>query len=589
MSTHDRNLLIRIFSEKHRNFSENKHHFTLIALIFMLCPCFSRGQNTVIIPQPESCIAQSGRFLLDSTVIIGMNDNSLLPQANYLQKNLEKADGIRLAVSQDEAKANIDFRLTELAGRADTPGAYHLDVTPQKIIISASDNSGIFYGIISLLQLVDSKPAGKAILIAACRIADAPRYQWRGFMLDESRHFFGKEKVKQLLDWMAFYKLNRFHWHLTDDDGWRIGIKKYPALTAIGAIGNHTDTLAPALFYTQDEIRDIVDYAHDRFITVIPEIDMPGHATAANKAYPEFSGGSIHGYENYTFDPGNEKTYGYLSGILKEVNSLFPSHLVHLGGDEVALGMQAWAGRPTITRLVEQNQFGSLEDVEHYFFARMADTAVRMGNKVLCWDESASANLPPSRTIVLWWRQNFPSQLELAMNKKYDIVLCPRLPLYFDFVQDRSHISGRRWNGRFFNSLSDVYRFPDLQMPAAALQSKLILGIQANLWTETVKSGKRLDFMIFPRIAALAESAWTLPSQKNETSFNERLRAEFPLFDRNGIYYYNPFQPASHPEAVDFLPHIKKHYRHIKTRRHRRKSAHLKKHNIKKLHRMHGK
>jgi len=168
--------------------------------------------------------------------------------------------------------------------------------------------------------------------------------------------FFGKEKVEQLLDWMAFYKLNKFHWHLTDVNGWRLEIKKYPLLTTIGGIGNHSDSLAAAKYYTQDDIKDIVAYAQERFITVIPEIDMPGHATAANKAYPEFTGGSIPKYQNFTFDPSNEKTYQFLADILKETNKLFPSHMMHLGGDEVALGIQAWAGRPAITDMLAKKQ-----------------------------------------------------------------------------------------------------------------------------------------------------------------------------------------------------------------------------------------
>lgn len=552
----------------------------MFLFVLFFIPLLSKAQNSVIIPQPQLYIAEDGQFVLDSTVVIGVNDNTLLPQANYLQTHLEQASGIAIAVSPDESKSTIDFRLTK-AGVPDTAGAYRLDITPHKITISANDNSGIFHGVISLLQLAESRPAAQKISIDACSIIDAPRYQWRGFMLDESRHFFGKEKVEQLLDWMAFYKLNRFHWHLTDDDGWRIQIKKYPALTVLGAIGNHTDTLAPAQYYTQDEIKEIVSYARDRFITVIPEIDMPGHATAANRAYPEFSGGSMPGYENYTFDPGNKKTYSYLADILKEVNNLFPSRMIHLGGDEVALGMQAWAGRPAITKMVEQNKLASLEDVEHYFFARMADTVNNMGDRVLCWDESATADLSPAKTIVMWWRQNFPSQLEFALDKKYDVVLCPRLPLYFDFVQDKSHISGRRWNGRFFNSLRDIYHFPDMQLPGDLLQSNLILGIQANLWTETISSSKRLDFMIFPRLAALAESAWTVASHKDEASFDERLKAELPLYDRRGVYYYNPFNPLAHPEAVDFMPHIKKrikkHYRHSKVHHHSKATRHINK------------
>jgi len=537
--------------------------FSLI--FFILFFRIVSAQNINIIPLPKSIVKTEGTFQLNGNTIIGMNDNAMLPLANYLQTELKRTNGVAIAVDPDEQKAQIDLKLVN---SREVTGAYDLKIDRNKITITSSGNEGVFYGIISLLQLMRAQPAGNPINITAGEITDAPRYQWRGFMLDESRHFFGKEKVKQLLNWMAFYKLNKFHWHLTDDDGWRMEVKKYPRLAQVGGIGNHTDSLAPAKYYTQDDIKEIVAYAQDRFITIIPEVDMPGHATAANKAYPEFSGGSIRNYENYTFDPGNEKTYSYLADILKEVNTLFPSHMIHLGGDEVALGNQAWAGRPEITALLAKNKFTSLDDLEHYFFSRMADTVIAMDDKVLCWDEAASTNLNPAKTIVFWWRQNFPSQLGLSLQKKYDVVLCPRLPLYLDFVQDKTHISGRRWNGLYFNSLTDIYNFPDKVLPDDELSSPLVLGIQANIWTETIGSEKRLDFMTYPRLAALAESGWTDPALKNESSFDTRLKAELPLFDKEGIYYYNPFDPAAHPEAIDFMPRIAKHDRKGKHHKH---------------------
>ena len=535
-------------------------------VIFLLLSQFLVAQEVNLIPYPLAYQKKDGVFHLSGTTIIGMNDNSLLPQANYLQTELQRTSGIAIAVDPNEANSNIDFQITKDNRPA---GAYTLIIRPDKIILSAASNEGIFYGIVSLLQLIRSQPAANALNLQACEISDAPRYQWRGLMLDESRHFFGKEKVEQLLNWMAFYKLNKFHWHLTDDDGWRIEIKKYPQLATIGGIGNHTAPHAPAKYYTQEDIKNIVAYAQDRFITIIPEVDMPGHATAATRAYPEFSGGSIPGYENYTFDPANEKTYQFLTVVLKEVNDLFPAHMIHLGGDEVALGIQAWAGRPGISDIMTKNKFTQLTDVEHLFFNRMADTVNRLGDKVLCWDEAASTDLAPAKTIVFWWRQTVPSQLELALQKRYHVVLCPRLPLYLDFVQDKSHISGRRWNGQYFNSLDEIYDFPDRQLPQDQVQSHLLMGIQANLWTETVESNKRLDFMIFPRMAALAESAWTNAALKNEGSFDQRLKTNFAWYDKEGIYYFNPFDPLTHPEAVDFKPVIPKRKSKDKHHQHR--------------------
>lgn len=539
--------LLKAFFKK----SHNSYQFVKLMFCLLLLPVVSSAQNPNIIPLPKTYTLGDGKFSLSSKTIIGMNNASLLPQANYLQIELRKANGMSVAVDQSEGKATIDLQLVK---RDELPGAYNLKIAPERIIITSATNEGVFYGLVSLLQMVRTAPAASVVQLQGCGITDRPRFQWRGFMLDESRHFFGKEKVKQLLDWMAFYKLNKFHWHLTDVNGWRLEIKKYPKLTTIGGIGNKTDTAAEAKFYTQDEIKEVVDYAASRFITVIPEIDMPGHATAANKAYPEYSGGSTVKYPNFTFDPSNENTYQFLADILKETNSMFPSGMIHLGGDEVALGIQAWAGRPSIMEMMAKNNFTSLADLEHYFFRRMTDSVLRMGDKILCWDEAADSDLPVGKTIVFWWRQNVPSQLKLALDKKYQVVLCPRLPLYFDFVEDKCHVSGRRWSGGAFNSVSNVYNFPYREFPADQLNSNLVLGIQANVWTELIGSPKRLDFMAFPRVAALAEAAWTDSARKDEASFNERLKADFPLYDKENIYYYNPFDPGAHPEAVDFAP-----------------------------------
>ena len=530
----------------------NSLKFVKLVLILFLFPYFSSAQNVNIIPLPNSIVNGTGQFRITGGTIIGMNDASLLPQANYLQTEFQKYNGTPIPVDQDETKATIDLRLEKKDG---LPGSYALKIESSKITITAGGSDGIFYGVVSLLQMVRAQPQG-VVILPAVGITDTPRYQWRGFMLDESRHFFGKQKVKQLLDWMAFYKLNKFHWHLTDVNGWRIEIKKYPLLTTIGGVGNKTDTVAPAKYYTQADIKEIVAYAAERFITVIPEIDMPGHATAANKAYPEYSGGSVAKYPNFTFDPANEKTYQFLTDILKETNSLFPSGMIHLGGDEVALGIQAWAGRPAITDMLAKNNFGSLADLEHYFFRRMADTVIKMNDKILCWDEAAETDLPADKTIVFWWRQNVPSQLWLALQKKYQVVLCPRLPMYFDFVQDKSHIAGRRWSSTQFNTVSSVYNFPYKEFPADEIQSPLVLGLQANLWTELVESERRLDFMVFPRLAALSEAAWTEAARKDEASFNERLKLNFQWYDKAGIYYFNPFDTTLHPEPVDFAPKI---------------------------------
>jgi hexosaminidase len=528
--------------------------FKLLTVFLLLSACVW-AQNVNIIPQPFSVNRQEGQFYLNNRTTIGTSDTALSVLVGYFQKEIYKAKSIALAQNVSGSESLIELKLS---GTPQTTGAYTLNITPERITVSSSNKDGVFYGLMSLLQLIKDQQADNDnnLCLQACKIADAPRYQWRGLMLDESRHFFGKEKVKQLLDWMAYYKLNRFHWHLTDVQGWRIEIKKYPKLATIGGMGNYSDTSAEAEYYTQNEIREIVAYAAQRFITVIPEIDMPGHATAANKAYPEYSGGSVAGYPNFTFNPANENTYQYLADIIKETNSLFPSHMIHLGGDEVAYGVKAWSLDTAIARMMQKKNFEGVNQLEQYFFKRMADTVTSLNSKILAWDEATGGSLPPDKTIIFWWRQNLPGQLHLALQKNYQVVLCPRLPLYFDFLQDTGLVAGRNWNG-VFNRVTDVYSFPDRQIPADELNSKLIAGIQANIWTETIESEKRLDYMLFPRIAGLAEAAWTAPELKNEMAFTDKLKADFKNYDAGGIYYYNPFDPSFHPEVVDFVPRIR--------------------------------
>ena len=520
------------------------------ALLIFLLPLTGMAQSVRVIPQPASITASKGVFILKQGTPLIFKDTSLAWQAHYLETKMLAANKIQLHTSKT-ALNGIKLVLTQ---PNDTTGSYQLLIDKNNIVISSSTKAGIFYGIQSLLQLAVNN-VRSSVTLPALVINDAPRYQWRGFMLDESRHFFGKQKVEMLLDWMARYKLNRLHWHLTDAQGWRIQINKYPKLTTVGAIGNFTDSTASAKFYTQDEIKEIVKYAADRFITIVPEIDMPGHATAANKAYPEYSGGSVERYPNFTFNPAKEETYSFLTDIVKETNQLFPAHLFHLGGDEVAFGMQAWLKNPQITTMMANKKFTTLDELQFYFFKRMADTVLKLGDKILCWDEATPADLPANQTIVFWWRQNKPESLALALQKNYQVVLCPRLPMYFDFVQDSIHVSGRKWGEeKLFNRFSDVYNYPDKQTDAAQIQLKNIIGIQANLWSETVGSEKRLDYMLFPRMAALAEAAWVMPTNKNLNFFEEKLKAELLNYDKAGIYYYNPFNPAQHQEAVDYRP-----------------------------------
>ncbi|HEY0666663.1 MAG TPA: beta-N-acetylhexosaminidase [Sphingobacteriaceae bacterium] len=518
----------------------------LVLFITLLFVKPGHTQVCPIIPLPETAIAKPGYFIISKHTPVLINDPSLRRHAAFLQNEVLKTKGVALAF-QDQANAPA-IKLV-LSGKNSSSEAYKLSIEPSEIKIISSGEKGIFYGINSLIQLIRQLPGSEPFAISGWEITDKPALAWRGIMLDESRHFFGKETVKEMLDWMAFYKLNKFHWHLTDAPGWRLEIKKYPKLTLVGGIGNHTDSLAPAKYYTQEDIKEIVAYAAERYITVIPEIDMPGHARSANMAYPEYSGGGTAKYPEFTFNPGKEKTYSYLTDILREVNVLFPSGMIHLGGDEVSFGSKNWERDSGVKQLMQKNDLKNLKEVEDYFVRRMADTVFQMNNKVLLWDEAATGDLPSDKTIIFWWRHDRPEQLKMALDKGYSVVLCPRVPFYFDFIQDTTQRVGRIWKGAIAD-LRKVYDYMPEQESVIGKRGDQILGVQANLWTENLSTVPHLQYMLFPRIGAFAESAWSAPGKKDYTGFLERLKPQLELYKQDKIYYYNPFNPAVTPEPL---------------------------------------
>lgn len=518
----------------------------LFIVLMLVCRSLPGGvwaQGVSVIPYPASVRMQEGKFSFTGGKI-GCSAPELLPEALFLKEQLKDLS-LETKVSKREKEAVV---LLKYAEDIHSEEGYRLQITPKQVMISSRNRAGMFYGIQTFIQLVRNE--GPAL--TCCEIEDAPRFGWRGYMLDESRHFFGKEKVKQLLDWMAYYKLNKFHWHLTDEPGWRIEIKKYPDLTTVGGKGNWSNPNAPEVcFYTQDEIREIVAYAAQRHIEIIPEIDMPGHATAANFAYPQYSGGGTPEHPEFTFNVGKEEVYQFLTDVLREVTALFPSSLLHIGGDEVAYGIKAWEKDPAIQAMMKREGLRNVKEAERYFMHRMADSVRMLGKTLIGWDELLDLNVPVEGTLIMWWRHDRVYQLKKSLAEGYATVMCPRRPLYFDFIQHKEHKWGRVWSG--FCPLEDVYAFPDQGMASweiPAGQLSHIRGIQANVWTERVHNVRRLDFMTFPRICALAESAWTPAGMKDYKSFTRRMEKAYRDFDRAGIYYFDARNPEAHPEPA---------------------------------------
>lgn len=513
----------------------------VFAVAIFCVPLFSFSQQVIsLIPYPKELIQGDGVL------------NVQLP----LEVSCEQAiwENVLDRFSTDEF---ISFQpnnqtqpavLTLIADENGDPDLYKLSISSAGILISAGSDQSFFYAIQSLKQLILFSQQGENGLVSLpfLQILDQPRYGWRGFMLDESRHFFGMNEVKKILDWMALLKLNRFHWHLTDSPGWRIEIKKYPLLTEVGAIGNHTDPNAAPAYYTQNEIKEIIEYASNLHIDIIPEIDMPGHATAAARAYPEISGGGNIQHPDFTFNPGKEQTYSFLQDILEEVAEIFPSKWIHFGGDEVHFANRQWAELPEVQQLMKTEGLRNLDEVEFYFNRRMANVINVLGKTVIGWEEVAGAKLSPDadKTLLMWWRHDKERDMRKILHNQYSIILTPRIPCYFDFVQHHSHQNGRRWGG--FSSLENLYQFPDYkELRISSSSESQIQGIQASLWTETVHNVDRLDFMTFPRITALAESAWSAADNKDYDHYLERLPAWLSLMKKLDILYFDPFNPSA--------------------------------------------
>ena len=520
----------------------NAKQFFLV--LFLLLSLGGKSQKVNIIPYPASVEVNHSPCSFRKLRRFIPDEKGLSADAASLLKEKMKEMGLEVSLSKKKGKGSISFLYTDKYQHV--PEGYTLEVRKKSVTIEASHREGFIYGVQSLLQEMRSG----SVLCGV--IEDAPRFGWRGFLLDESRHFLGEKKVKQLLDIMGYYKINRLHWHLTDAPGWRIEIKAFPKLTEVGAIGNHTNPHAPASFYTQEQIRDIVAYAAMRGIEIVPEIDMPGHASAANRAYPEYKAVGTKSNPDFCFNPGKEETYAYLTQILKEVVALFPSKYLHIGGDEVHFSSSAWVNDEWVVRLMEREGLKDVREVEIFFVKRMMEVVHSLGKVAMAWDDIYEEGIPSEGNAITWWRHDKKDKVNKMLASGFPVVLCPRLPLYLDFVQDDRDQCGRRWPGNKFCTLEDVYSFPDSKLEewnVSKEKLKDILGMQGNAWGELIHEGKRLDYMLFPRMIAMAESAWSNENQKDYEFFQQRMEDCYKFLDEQDIYYYDARHPEAHPEA----------------------------------------
>ncbi|PRY02915.1 hexosaminidase [Pontibacter ummariensis] len=525
-----------------------------ITLLFtLLLPFLVLAQEPVgIIPQPVNEQRHKGSFTIDShtSIYLENRQKELKPAAKFLAVRIKEISGYQLPIKKRKGKA-ITLAIESIDGIGEE--GYKLEVNPSAIHIRANSYAGIVYGIQSVLQMLPAMRTNAVLQVPAMTIMDYPRFAWRGMHLDVSRHFFSAESVKQYIDLMATYKLNTFHWHLVDDTGWRIEIKKYPKLTKVGAWRvDHTDkpwTDRPQAklgeeatyggYYTKEQIKDIVAYAAERNVTVVPEIEMPGHVASAIAAYPHLSCGQepqlpLTGgdYTNMasSYCPGNEEVFTFLEGVLDEVVELFPSQYVHIGGDEV--DKSSWKRCPKCQARMKAEGLENVEELQSYFIKRMENYLLTKNRRIVGWDEILEGGLAPQATVMSWRGE---SGGIAAAKMGHDVVMTPGSPVYFDHYQAGPEGEPLAIGG--FNTLKKVYDYEPIPTELNEQEAMHVLGVQANVWTEYIPTASHLEYMVLPRMLALAEVGWSPKENRDWDNFNQRLQSQFRVFDQKGLTY----------------------------------------------------
>ncbi|WP_439882096.1 glycoside hydrolase family 20 protein [Pontibacter sp. MBLB2868] len=539
----------------------NNSIITLIFCLVALCTAASavaqspeNGSGVSLIPQPAKLVLKKGSFQVNAAtkIFVGTKNDELKGIGQLLAQEIQRTAGVLPTVVQKEpsGKASNFIQLT-LQQAPDTLGkeGYVLRVSPACITLAANMPNGVFLGTQTLRQLLPIQKVSAPVSIPSLEIVDKPRYQWRGMHLDVTRHFYPVEFVKKYIDYLAMHKMNTFHWHLTDDQGWRIEIKKYPKLTEVGAwrdstlIGHYWDLPQTYKkerhggFYTQDEIREVVKYAEERYINVVPEIEMPGHALAALTAYPELSctGGPFHveskwGIFHDVFCAGNEQTFTFLEDVLTEVMALFPSKVIHVGGDESP--KTRWKECPRCQARMTAEGLKDEHELQSYFVQRIEKFVNSKGRTIIGWDEILEGGLAPNAYVMSW--RGTKGGIAAAKEKHY-VVMTPGTHLYFDHYQGARDLEPTAIHG--YSPLSKVYAYDPTPSELTKEEQKYILGAQANIWTEYITTEKHLEYMAMPRMAALSEVLWTPASQKDWESFKDRMQQQYKRYEALGINY----------------------------------------------------
>ncbi len=526
-----------------------------------------------VVPMPSSLTTAPGTFRLSPStkIFVPAGNADVRKIAGRLLDIIGRSFAVRPVIAEGEPTDSdaIVFTLDSSTANSISPEGYRLSVTGSAVRLVAAKPAGLFYGVQTLLQLlppaiVSRYPVLQRWVDLPCvSIVDAPRFSWRGVHLDVSRHFFPKEFVKHYIDLLAMYKMNVFHWHLTDDNGWRIEVKKYPKLTSVGAWRvdredqpwsqrqqqQPGEVATYGGYYTQEDVREVVAYAADQFVTVVPEIEMPAHSVDALAAYPQYSctGGPFTvlpgGYwpNASIFCAGNDSTFVLLDDVLDEVASLFPCPYIHIGGDEA--DKTNWKKCPKCQGRIKAEGLKNEEELQSYFIKRIEKHLNSIGKRLIGWDEILQGGLAPDATVMSW--RGTEGGIAAA-NQGHDVVMSPTKYCYFDYYQSKS---GEPLAGGGFLPLDTVYAYNVMPPGLTADEQRHILGAQANLWSEYIPTPVHAEYMLLPRMLALAEDVWTPPARKNYAEFLGRVLNQYKRFDAMGVSYRD-FRKTEHTDIT---------------------------------------
>ena len=541
----------------------NRHNIfkaVLFSTLLLIGNSCSERKEIDVIPMPRSVEYHSGNFTISTETKFYTNLSAESRQAltDYLEgTSLSSVSFAESATGNNGIELNLCDSSIVTGNEA-----YRIEIDKKGVRLSANTETGIFYGLQTLLQLLNN---GDNKTLPALTINDSPRFPYRGLHLDVSRHFFDKEFVKKQLNAMAYFKMNRLHWHLTDGAGWRIEIKKYPRLTSFAAwrpfdklndwwVGGRTfceqdDPRAVGGYYTQDDIREVVAYAADRHITIIPEIEMPGHSEEVLATYPELSC-SGKPYVNADFCIGTEKTFEFLENVLLEVIDLFPSEYIHIGGDEAS--KSSWKTCPRCQRRMADEHLNSVDELQSYMIHRIEKFLNDHGRKIIGWDEIIEGGLSPTATVMSWRGEEGGIKAVKAGNQA---IMTPGKYCYLDAFQDAPNTQPMAIGG--YLTLEKVYSFEPVPDSLSTKEAELILGVQGNVWTEYIPTPEHFEYMIYPRILALAEIGWSPPGGKKWDNFHTRALQAVNILREQG---YNPFplekEIGDKPESYQKVNHL---------------------------------